>query len=177
MPTLKVPVSADDHIQGVLTAPIQLVEYGDYECGFCGHAYPIVKRVQKHYKELLCFVFRNFPLSEIHPHAQMAAETAEFAAAHKRFWEMHDLLYENQQRLDLPLLVELTELLNLSTDELVESLEKQVYLPKVRSDFLGGVKSGVNGTPTFFINGLRHNGPFEYENLVYAIDQVLQKTV
>src|ERR1700731_1391954 len=102
MSTLKISVTADDHIQGDINAPITLVEYGDYECGYCGLAYPIVKRIQNHFGKRLRFVFRNFPLSESHPHAGIAAMTAEFAARHQKFWEMHDLLYENQQFLDFP---------------------------------------------------------------------------
>ncbi len=95
MSTLKVPVGTADHIQGDENAALTLVEYGDYECPHCGHAYPIVKRVQKHFGKRLRFVFRNFPLNEIHPHAESAAETAEFAGAHGKFWEMHDLLFES----------------------------------------------------------------------------------
>src|SRR6266700_4378756 len=104
---LKIPVTSKDHIQGDETAPIVLVEYGDYECPHCGHAYPIVKRVQKHFGSRVAFVFRNFPLNEIHPNAQSAAETAEFAAKHSRFWEMHDGIFENQRSLDLQLLLAL----------------------------------------------------------------------
>src|SRR5580658_9044577 len=112
---LKVPVSASDHIQGDKNAPVILVEYGDYECPHCGAAYPIVKRVQKHFGKRLRFVFRNFPLSEMHPNAEAAAETAEFAAANGRFWEMHDLLFENQERLGRPLFTQLAKELELSS--------------------------------------------------------------
>src|SRR5438874_12683159 len=104
---LKRPVTADDHIQGDPAAPTPRVEYGDYECPHCGHAYPIIKRIQQHFKDRLAFVYRNFPLSEIHPNAQPAAETAEFAAADKKFWEMHDAIFENQKALGLPLLMAL----------------------------------------------------------------------
>src|ERR1700722_9634462 len=109
MASLKVPVSASDHIQGAANAPIVLVEYGDYECPHCGHAYPIVKRVQKHFGKRLAFVFRNFPLNEIHPNAESAAEAAEFAGASGQFWEMHDAIFENQDSLGVPLLLELAE--------------------------------------------------------------------
>src|SRR4051812_10185269 len=109
MSTLKVPVTAKDHIQGDEHAPVVLVEYGDYECPHCGHAYPIVQRVQKHLGKQLAFVFRNFPLREIHPHAESAAEAAEFAGMKGRFWEMHDAIFENQSSLALPLLLELAE--------------------------------------------------------------------
>jgi protein-disulfide isomerase len=175
MSVLRVPVTPADHIQGSEHAPVALVEYGDYECGFCGLAYPIVKRVQKHFGRNLMFVFRNFPLTQVHPHAQSAAETAEFAGAHGRFWEMHDGLYENQDRLGIPLLFALTEALGLSELELRDALENGTYAPKVRADFLGGVRSGVNGTPTFFIAGHRHEGSFEFEDLVAAIDVALMR--
>jgi protein-disulfide isomerase len=102
---LAVAVSEKDHRQGDKNAPCTLVEYGDYQCPSCGQAYPIVKRVQKHFGKRLSFVFRNFPLTQLHPYAEPAAETAEFAGAHEKFWEMHDLLYENQDRLDDELLV------------------------------------------------------------------------
>jgi protein-disulfide isomerase len=99
MAKLRTPVTSQDHIQGSEYAPLTLVEYGDYECPSCGSAYPIVKRVQEQFGRRLRFIFRNFPLSEIHPHAESAAETAEFAAAQQRFWEMHDLLFENQEQM------------------------------------------------------------------------------
>src|SRR5580704_3514907 len=109
MSTLKVSVGPSDHIQGDPNAACTLVEYGDYECPHCGRAYPIVKRVQKHFGKRLAFVFRNFPLSEMHPNAEGAAEAAEFAGAHERFWQMHDALFENQDALGIPLLLELAE--------------------------------------------------------------------
>ena len=170
MPELKVPVSANDHIQGDEEAPIILVEYGDYQCPHCGAAYPIVKRVQKHFGKRLRFVFRNFPLTEAHPMAQSAAETAEFAAAHGKFWEMHDAIYENQASLSVEFLRELAEGMGLSGQALIKSLKSQEYAEKVRADFMGGVRSGVNGTPTFFINGHRHDAPFDYEDLVAGIE-------
>src|ERR1700728_2677314 len=155
MATLKTPVSATDHIQGDPKAPIVLVEYGDYQCPHCGHAYPIVKRVQKHFSERLAFVFRNFPLAEMHPMAEDAAETAEFAAAKGKFWEMHDAIFENQESLGVPMLLELAETLKLSPKELETALSAGTYAEHVKTDFMSGVRSGVNGTPTFFINGHR----------------------
>ena len=135
MTKLSVPVSAKDHLQGDPDAPFTLVEYGDYQCPSCGQAYPIVKRVQKHFGKRLSFVFRNFPLTQMHPYAEPAAETAEFAGAHHKFWEMHDLLYENQDRLDDGLLLELSQQLNLDPDELAEALESKQFEPRVRADF------------------------------------------
>jgi protein-disulfide isomerase len=170
MTTLKIQVGPEDHIQGDPHAAVTLVEYGDYECPHCGRAYPIVKRVQKHFGKRLRFVFRNFPITQSHPHAEAAAETAEFAGSQDKFWEMHDLLYENQDRLGGALFLELAEELELVPADLSESLEKGKFTARVRADFMGGVRSGVNGTPTFFINGHRHDGPFDYQNLVDAIE-------
>jgi protein-disulfide isomerase len=167
---LKIPVTSKDHLQGDAQAPVLLVEYGDYQCPYCGQAYPIVKQVQRHFGDKLGFVFRNFPLNEMHPHAEIAAEAAEFAAAHEQFWTMHDQIYENQQSLSPELLLSLVEALGLSADELSAALQDRKYRPKVREDFAGGVRSGVNGTPTFFINGKRHDGAFEFRDLVAAIE-------
>ena len=174
--SLRVPVSEGDHIQGDASASCTLVEYGDYECPHCGHAYPIVKRVQKHFGKRLRFVFRNFPLGEMHPHAESAAECAEFAGTKNKFWEMHDLLFENQGSLGSALYLKLAKHLGLDPVEVREGVEKREFAAKVKSDFTGGVRSGVNGTPTFFINGERHDGPFEYEDLVGAIEGALSLT-
>jgi protein-disulfide isomerase len=174
MATLRVPVTPDDHIWGNNDAPVTLVEYGDYECPHCGRAHPIVKALQAEYgPETLRFVFRNFPMTQIHPLAEPAAETAEYAGANGKFWEMHDAIYDNQPSLSLPMLFELAEALDLSAKGLSESLETHEFLPKIRNDFLGGVKNGVNGTPTFFINGVRHEGSYEYEDLADAIETQL----
>jgi protein-disulfide isomerase len=176
MAALKVPITSKDHIQGDPDAPMNLVEYGDYECPFCGRAYYIIKEVQNYFGSKLRFVFRNFPLTQVHPHAESAAETAEFAEEHGRFWEMHDALFENQDRLGLPLYVELAEMLGLPVDGLRLTLTNHEYLPKIREDVLGGIRSGVNGTPTFFINGVRHDGSYEFEEVVAAIEERLTRT-
>jgi|SRR5579864_3428408 len=175
MATLKVPIVAEDHAQGPENAEVTLVEYGDYECPHCGRAYPIVQRVQKHFGKNLRFIFRNFPLGEMHPHAVAAAETAEFAGAHGKFWEMHDLLFENQESLGEPLFLELATTLKLSPTAMKKALEERTYESRVRADFSGGVRSGVNGTPTFFINGHRHDSSFDFETLVSAIDGAMRK--
>jgi protein-disulfide isomerase len=173
MATLKAPVTPEDHIHGLENAAATLLEYGDYECPHCAQAYSIIERVQKHFGKGLRFVFRNFPLNQMHPHAESAAETAEFAGAHGKFWEMHDGLFENQERLGVPFYLELAQKLSLSPAELRQSLEEGKYQSRVRADFNGGVRSGVNGTPTFFINGNRHDGPFDYESLVEAIEEAI----
>jgi protein-disulfide isomerase len=173
MTKLSAAVNAKDHIQGDPKAPVSLVEYGDYQCPSCGQAYPIVKRLQKHFGKRLSFVFRNFPLTQIHQYAEPAAETAEYAGAHHKFWEMHDLLYENQERLDDDLLDELSQQLSLDPEELTRALESKQFEARVRADFSTGVRSGVNGTPTFFINGQRHDGSYDYESMVEAINLAL----
>lgn len=169
MARLRIPVSEQDHIQGVENAPITLVEYGDYQCPFCGLAHPYIKRLQARLGDQLRFVFRNFPITQKHPWAETAAETAEFADAHGRFWQMHDRIYEEQRRLDLPLLLELTQELKLPGDEFEKTLREHLYLPKIKADFMGGARSGVNGTPSFFINGEKFNGSAtELENAIRA---------
>src|ERR1700735_2905878 len=149
MSKLSIPVNANDHIQGDTAAACILVEYGDYQCPSCGQAYPIVKRLQKHFGKRLAFVFRNFPLTQIHPWAEPAAETAEFAAAHGKFWEMHDLLYENQENLGDEVFRTLAGELKLPAVELESAIAEHKYQARIRADFSGGVVSGVNGTPTF----------------------------
>src|SRR6204780_2155970 len=144
MATLRVPITAEDHAQGAESADVTLVEYGDYECPHCGRAYPIVQRVQKQFGKRLRFVFRNFPMSQMHPHAEAAAETAEFAGGHGKFWEMHDRLFENQERLGDALFLELGEDLKLSTTGMRQALEQGTFEARVRADFKGGVRSGVN---------------------------------
>jgi protein-disulfide isomerase len=176
MTKLKTPVSAEDHVQGPGDADVTLVEYGDYECPHCGHAYPMVKRIQKRFGDRLRFVFRNFPLTQAHPHAEAAAETAEFAATYGKFWEMHDLLFESQERLGRDLFLELAARLELSVPALNQVLEDRRFETRVRADFSGGVRSGVNGTPTFFINGIRNDGPSEFMELLLAVDAAMEES-
>ena len=165
MSELKPPVGPNDHTQGPLDAAIMLVEYGDYECPYCGEAYPELKAVQKAMGDSLCFVFRNFPLSNAHPHAERAAEFAEAAATIGRFWEMHDLLYENQDALDDRSLVRYATQLGLDK-ALIESALGGEFAARVRRDFTSGVRSGVNGTPSLFVNGERYDGPRDADTLI-----------
>ena len=168
---LKPPVGENDHIQGAAKAPVTLVEYGDYECPYCGEAYPIVKALQKRLGDELRFVFRNFPLAEAHPHAEHAAEAAEAAGAQGKFWEMHDLLYENQDALEDEDLVRYAKALHLDVPRFVKDMEAHTYVERIRADFSSGVRSGVNGTPSFFINGARHDGAFDLRSLLAAIEE------
>lgn len=169
-PRLTIPVGPNDHIRGgPETAPLTLVEYGDYECPYCGAAYPIVKEVERILGDELRSVFRNFPLGDMHPHAVGAAEAAESAAAQGRFWEMHDRLYEHQDRETTDDLIEHARVLGLDVERFKSDLQEHTYEPRIQEDFLSGVRSGVNGTPTFFINGVRHNGGYDLDSLLAAL--------
>jgi protein-disulfide isomerase len=169
---LTMPVSEDrDHIQGPTEAAVTLVEYGDYECPYCGAAYPIIKEVQSRMGERLRFVFRNFPITTSHPHAEQAAETAEAAATQGKFWQMHDLLYENQKRLRDPDLRDYAERLALDVERFDKELAEHVHAARVREDFMSGVRSGVNGTPTFYINGARHDDSYDFETMLAALER------
>jgi len=157
------PVSERDHIAGPDDAPVTLVEYGDYECPYCGMAHPVVKRAQRELGKQLRFVFRNFPLAEAHPHAQIAAQAAEAAGAQGRFWEMHDMIFEHQDALEVKDLLGYAASLGLDAEQIARDLEAGTYVKRVREEFRSGVKSGVNGTPTFFVNGARYDGSWANE--------------
>jgi protein-disulfide isomerase len=169
---LTVPVSSDrDHIQGPMDAPVTLVEYGDFQCPYCGKAYPIVKEVQARMGDRLRFVFRHFPITTSHEYAEQAAEAAEAADAQGKFWEMHDVLFENQPRLADDALRRYAERVGLDLERFDADMAQQAYAERVREDFMGGVRSGVNGTPTFFINGARHDDAYDVETLVGALER------
>jgi protein-disulfide isomerase len=168
-PRLVLPVSGRDHIQGSPNATKVLVEYGDYECPYCGAAHPIVKQVQAAMGDELAFVFRHFPLSNVHPHAWKAAEAAEAAAAQGAFWEMHDMLFEHQDALDEPYLVRYARALGLDVARFAMELEEGLHARRVHEDFRSGILSGVNGTPTFFVDGVRHDGRWDAESLLRAL--------
>jgi len=156
--SLTLPVAKRDHIQGSIDAPIMLLEYGDYECPYCGAAYPIIKEIQERVGDRLCFAFRNFPLVNSHPHAQHAAEAAEAAGAQGKFWEMHDMLFENQEALDDENIVQYATTLGLDGSRVISEILAGTHAARVREDFRAGARGGVNGTPTLFINGVRHEG-------------------
>jgi protein-disulfide isomerase len=167
--SLAIPVSDTDHAQGAADAAVTLVEYGDYQCPYCGAAYHAIKAVQKRLGKKLRFVFRNFPLNQAHPYAELAAESAEAAGAQGKFWEMHDALYENQAELGQPLIEELVARLGLDAEKFAADLEARKFQPRVKHDFMGGVRSGVNGTPGLFINGQRHDESWEEGPLTAAL--------
>ena len=169
---LTMPVDEErDHIQGAADAAVTLVEYGDYECPYCGAAYPIVKELQARMGERLRFVFRNFPITTSHPHAEQAAEAAEAAAAQGRFWEMHDVLYENQKRLGDQDLRAYAEKVGVDVQSFDQELAEHVHAARVREDFMSGVRSGVNGTPTFYIDGARHDDSYDLDTLLTALER------
>jgi len=174
---LTLPDPKRDHIQGLIEAPIALVEYGDYECPYCGEAYSIIKAIQERLGGRLCFAFRNFPLVNSHPHAQHAAEAAEAAGAQGKFWEMHDLLFENQDALDDEDLAQYAAALKLDARRLIDEVLAGAHTARVREDFRSGARGGVNGTPTFFINGVRYEGPPDAGALLTAFADALNQTL
>jgi protein-disulfide isomerase len=168
-PALVLPVSTRDHILGRPDAAHVLVEYGDYECPYCRAAQPEVAAVLAAMGEDLVFVFRHFPLSNIHPHAWKAAEAAEAAAAQGSFWEYHSMLFANQEALAVPHLLAYAGATGLDEDRFAEELAAGVHGPKVHEDFRSGILSGVNGTPSFFVDGLRHDGGNDAASLLRAM--------
>ena len=164
------PVGDQDHALGPATAPVTLVEYGDYECPYCGRMHPVVRELRERLGDRLRFVFRHFPLDSVHPHARRAAEAAEAAAAQGRFWEMHDLLYENRENLDDESLGRYADELGLDVARFEDDLSERRHAPRVREDRFGGERSGVEGTPTFFVNGMRYEGSLELQALLAAVE-------
>jgi protein-disulfide isomerase len=164
--TLRTPVNETDYFFGPSNAPIELVEYGDYQCPYCGRAYPIVKDLLQQAGRQVKFVFRNFPLSKIHPQARMAALAAEAAGLQHKYWEMHDIIYENQIRLHHTALLEYATSIGLQIDQFTADMEREDLAAKVDSHFYSGMRSGVNATPTFFINGEKYTGSWENDDLL-----------
>jgi protein-disulfide isomerase len=166
---LSVPVGKSDHAQGPENAPVTLVEYGDYQCPYCADMNPMIKAIAKAMGSQLRFVFRHMPLLEMHPYSQHAAEAAEAAGAQGRFWEMHDAILQQQSELGSDLLHQLAIKIKLDLEQFSEDLEKRRYRPRVNRDFMGGMRSGVAGTPTFFINGKRYEGALDHASLLSAV--------
>jgi protein-disulfide isomerase len=167
---LTMPVTKRDHIRGQMDAPMTLVEYGDYECPFCAAAYPLAEALIESLGDELCFAYRHFPLITMHPHAEHAAEAAESAAVQKRFWEMHDVLFRNQDALEDEDLARYAAALHLNVKRFIQDVVESAYAERIKEDFRSGVQSGVNGTPTFFINDLRYDGPRDLESMVAALN-------
>ncbi len=174
--SLRPPFSEKDHYQGDLPASLELLEYGDYQCPYCGRAYPIIKKVQSRLGKDLRFVFRNFPLTDAHPQAYTAALAAEAAGRQDAFWKMHDLLYENQESMSGPHFFNgLATSLGLDIDKFEADLHDPAIAKKVDDDFESGVRSGVNGTPGFFINGLRYDDDWDEENLISHLQKSMAR--
>lgn len=170
MNTLTVPIKERDHLRGSPDAPVVLVEYGDFECPYCAAAYRVVKKLET--CRTLAVVFRHFPLVNVHPRAELAAEAAEAAGAQGRFWRMHDVLFEHQDALAPADLMKYAAALRLDGKRFARDLSGHVFLPKIRDDMKGGLQSGVQGTPTFFINGVLHQGGHDEASLLASIMQV-----
>jgi protein-disulfide isomerase len=166
---LSVPVGKSDHAQGPENAPVTLVEYGDYQCPYCADMNPMIKAIAKAMGTQLRFVFRHMPLLEMHPYAQHAAEAAEAAGAQGKFWEMHDAILQQQSELGSDLLHQLAVKIQLDLAQFSDDVETRRYRPRVKRDFMGGMRSGVAGTPTFFINGKRYEGALDHASLLSAI--------
>lgn len=169
--TLTLPVGARDHTKGPPTAAVTVVEYGDYTCLQSGQASTVIKENCLRLGSRLRFVFRSFPLSRLHPHAQHAAEAAEAAGGQNKFWEMHDALFAHQQALENGYLVEYAEALRLDTTQFLRDMAQHSYAVRVHEDFMSGMRSGVNSTPTFFINGVRYDAPWDAEELFAVIEE------
>ena len=177
-PSLKPPLGERDHVLGEPAAPLELLEYGDFQCPHCRAAVAVVTELRQRYGDKLRFAFRHFPLAKMHPQARLAAEATEAAAAQggePKFWAMHDLLFQHPQELQLEHLVGYARELGLDADRVKTELEAHTYAPRLQEDLASGVRSGVNGTPTFFVNGLRHNGGYALEGLVAELDAALLK--
>ena len=174
---LTVPVNiGTDHIRGSINAPITIVEYGDYECPYTGIAYPVVKEIMGRFDEKIYFVFRNFPLREIHPHAQHAAEAAEAAsAAQDKFWQMHDYLFEHQKALDDHHLLEYAQKVGLDIERFKKEMSGHVYAPLINKSLKSGIDSGVEGTPTFFINGECYEESWDLDTLTSYLKRRLPR--
>jgi protein-disulfide isomerase len=175
VPQLTPDVGPEDHVRGNPNAPVTLVEYGDFQCPYCGAAYPIVKEVERLAGPMLRVVFRNFPLRTIHLHAEGAAEAAEAAAARGMFWEMHDTLFEHQRRLTPGDLEQYAEGIGLEMTRFRKEMGEGTWRGKVHDEFRGGMMSGVNGTPTFFINGMRHDGDYSVEAILAAVKEASER--
>jgi protein-disulfide isomerase len=167
--SLAVPVSERDHSQGPATAAVTLVQYGDYECPYTRRSTWVVQTIQQQLGDQLRFVYRNFPLVEIHPHALHAALAAEAASAQGKFWPMHDYIFQHQHTLADADLAQFAEVVGLDRQQYARDMAQQRGLSRIEEDVEGGQRSGVQGTPTFFINGVLYRGSWEHDALLAAL--------
>jgi protein-disulfide isomerase len=172
-PTLQVPAHGKDHRIGLLEAPIVVIEYGDYECPLSAKANHWMNEILKEFKSDICYVFRHFPFTDIHPHSALAAIAAEAAAKEHRFWEMHNLLMENYKILSGKKIVEMSREINLEMEDFLLSLESDDLMDNVCKDIVSGEESGVHSTPSFFVNNILLEGPTNYHSLREEIVQNL----
>ncbi len=174
---LKNAITQRDHIQGIRAAPLELVEYGDYQCSSCSESYVVVKEVLRELGKDIVFIFRNFPLIEIHPFAYGAALAAEAAALQNKFWEMYNLLYQNQAHLSGPYLFAYAETIGLDMDQFRRDIQSKSLVSKIEADVEGGLKSGVSGTPSFYINGEKYDGDWDSDGLIQYLKKLVRSAV
>jgi protein-disulfide isomerase len=172
---LAVPVTGVDHAIGAEHSPVTVVEYGDFECPICKQAAPAVKLMLERFGSRLRFVFRHFPVESAHPHAMHAAQAAEAAAGQNKFWQMHDLLFENQRHLKIADLREYAERLQLDMPRFIAELDDEIYLQRVREHIQGGLRSHVHGTPMFYINGVIQDVSFGMHALIDGVQAELRR--
>jgi protein-disulfide isomerase len=168
------PDAATDHISGPSSAPVTLIEYGDFECPACRQAYPVVEAMQSHHEGRIRFVFRHFPLREVHPHAEMAAEAAEAAGAQGKFWQFHALLFAHQEILDASHFSQYAKSLGLDMPRFENELKNHVYRQRVQEHIESGNRAGVRATPAFFVDGKLVDVSFGLQRLQDAVDAALQ---
>lgn len=164
------PLAGDDHVRGLPTAPVTLVEYGDFQCPYCRAAYPVVEELLELRPDAVRFAYRHFPIVNVHPYAELAAEVAEAAGARDAFWPMHSWLFENQEEINPAGLGAGVQRLGIPFEDVDREVAEHLWADRVRRDFVSGVRSGVNGTPTFFVNGVRHDLANDLESLLAAVD-------
>ena len=171
---LLLPLNSADHVLGPASAAVTVIEYGDFECPYCRAAYPAVKTLLNHFGDRVRFAFRHFPVVEMHPHAERAAEAAEAAGVQGRFWPMHDLLFENQQHLSDEYLRQYALQARLDLQEYDRDMNRRIHLPFIREQMNSGMERGARGTPTFFVNGVMEDVSFGMDTLYKAIEANLQ---
>ncbi len=172
---LSVPVGPEDHSRGPLDAKLTVVEYGDYQCPYCGQAYPIVEKLMTTFADSMRLVFRNLPLADVHPHAEAAAEVAEAVALQGKFWEIHDTLFEHQRDLTAAALLRYVADVGADATKTTADIADGGPRQRVEADFESAIRSGANGTPTFFVNGVRYDGSWQYEPFAEYLTQVLDR--
>jgi len=170
---LSIPVGTDDHSRGPLDAKLTVVEYGDYQCPYCGQAYPIVEQLLSKFADSMRLVFRNLPLAEVHPHAQAAAEMAEAVGLQGKFWEIHDTLFEHQRDLSDAALLRYAAAVGADVERAEHDIKGGGPRQRVDADFESAVRSGANGTPTFFVNGVRYDGSWQFEPFAEYLSEML----